>query len=37
MLRMENNRNKEIQNSVFEINDLLYYEYLTFDLDIIEL
>jgi len=27
-LGMENNRNKEIQNSSFEINDLLYYEYL---------
>lgn len=34
---MENNRNKDIQTSSFEINDLSYYEYLTFDLDIIEL
>lgn len=33
---MENNRNK-IQIFSFEINDLLYYEYLTFDVDIIEL
>lgn len=33
---MENKGNKEIQNSSFEINDLLFYEYLTFDLDVIE-
>lgn len=36
-LRMEKNRSKEIQNSSFEINDLLFYKHLTFDLDIIEL
>lgn len=36
-LRMENNRNREIQNSSFEKNGLLYYDYLTFDLDIIDL
>lgn len=33
---MKNNRNK-IQIFSFEINDLLYSEYLTFDVDTIEL